>query len=84
MIVAKVVTLDAGYNSEQIKVRELNWKIGDEFEVDDISVGGFHTDIILKGLGSFNSVFFEIYEDGKPLNIFGDKRFNKYLNMFQM
>ena len=81
---AKVVTLDAGYNSEQVEVRELNWKIGDEFEVEDISIGGFHTNITLKGLGNFNSVFFEIYENGKPLNIFGDKRFNKYLNMFQM
>lgn len=84
MITAKVVTLNAGYASEKDRVRGLSWKVGDEFEVEDISVGGFHTGVKLKGLGYFNSVFFEIYEDGKHLDIFRDRRFNKYMNMFQV
>ena len=84
MITAKVVTLNAGYAGEQDRVRSLSWRVGDEFEVQDISVGGFHTDVKLKGLGHFNSVFFEIYEDGKSLDIFRDRRFNKYMNMFHV
>lgn len=84
MITAKVITLDAGYANQQHTVRDLCWKVGDEFEVEDISVGGFHTDIKLKDLGHFNHVFFEIYEDGEHIDIFRDRRFNKYMNMFQI
>lgn len=78
MIVAKVVTLQAGYRSEQEEVEELGWNIDDEFEVESISVGGWHTDIVLKGGGSFNSCFFEFYENGESLNVYGDERFQKY------
>ena len=48
MIIAKVVTLQAGYRSEQEEVEDLGWNIDDEFEVENISVGGWHTDVILK------------------------------------
>ena len=45
-------------------------------------MGQFYTYIRLKKFGNrfFNSVFFEFYEDGEPLNIFEDDRFNPYLN----
>ena len=78
MIVAKVVTLQAGYRAEQEEVEELGWNIDDEFEVDNISVGGWHTDVTLKGGSSFNSCFFDFYEDGKSLNVYADERFQKY------
>ena len=54
MIIAKVVTLQAGYRAEQEEVEELGWNIDDEFEVENISVGGWHADVTLKGGGSFN------------------------------
>ena len=78
MIIAKVVTLQAGYRAEQEEVEELGWNIDDEFEVKNISVGGWYTDVTLKGGSSFNSCFFEFYEDGKPLNVYSDERFQKY------
>ena len=78
MIIAKVVTLQAGYRSEQEEVEELGWNIDDEFEVDNISVGGWHTDVSLKGGSYFNSCSFEFYADGKPLNVYSDERLQKY------
>ena len=78
MIIAKVVTLQAGYRSEQEEVEELGWNIDDEFEVESISVGGWRTDVTLKDGGSFNSGFFEFYENGEPLNVYDDERFQKY------
>ena len=64
MIIAKVVTLQAGYRAEQKELK--SW------------VGGWHTDVTLKGGGSFNSCFFDFYEDGKSLNVYADERFQKY------
>lgn len=56
-------------------------QIEQEYEVDWISMGQYYTYIRLKEFGDrfFNSVFFEFYEDGEPLNIFEDDRFNPYL-----
>lgn len=79
MITAKVVNLDVGYQIERSEVTELGWKVGDEFKVEEIDMGGSSTSIKLEDGGYFNSVFFEFYEDGKPLNIYEDKRFNPYL-----
>ena len=43
-------------------------------------MGGFRTSIFLVGKrGSYNSVMFEFYENGKELDIYKDKRFNPYL-----
>ena len=78
MIIAKVVTLQAGYRAEQEEVEELGWNIDDEFEVESISVGGWRTDVTLKDGGYFNSGFFEFYENGEPLNVYDDERFQKY------
>lgn len=83
MIMVKVVTLNAGYPSEQDKVRGLGWKVGDEFEVEVLEMGGCHTDVLLRGVeGWFNSVFFDFYENGNKLDIYSDARFNKYLKTF--
>lgn len=80
MINAVVKTLDAGYPSESDHVKSLGWKIGDVFEVSYISIGQSCTNVELQGFtGSFNSVFFMFLEDGMPLDIFSDPRFNHYM-----
>ena len=81
-VFAIVSTLDAGYNSERIKMNNLGIKIGDRFIVTDIDMGQSNTSIGLKEhSGHFNSVFFNFEENGKELNIYGDPRFNPYLNI---
>lgn len=79
MITAMLTTIDAGYDSEKDQIVKLGWVIGDEFEVESINMGGSSTTIKLKYYGYFNSVFFEFYEDGNPLDIYSDKRFNPYM-----
>lgn len=59
-------------------------EIGKEYGVENISMGGYHTTIFLKeikvdGCGGFNSVLFEFFENGEPLDIYEDERFNPYL-----
>lgn len=57
-----------------------NLKVGEEYEVDCISMGQSHTTIKLKNDSShYNSVIFKFYENGKELDIYSDKRFNPYL-----
>ena len=54
--------------------------IGKSYEVEYISMGQSFTFIALKEFkNSFNSVDFEFYENGKPLDIYKDLRFNPYL-----
>lgn len=81
-VFAIVSTLDAGYNSERIEMNNLGIKIGDRFIVTDIDMGQSSTSIGLKEhSGYFNSVFFNFEENGEELNIYGDPRFNPYLNV---
>lgn len=55
-------------------------EIGKSYEVEDISMGQSSTSVTLKDIrGAFNSIYFEFFEDGSPLDIFEDKRFNPYL-----
>ena len=50
------------------------------YEVEFIDMGQYHTSISLNGFREhFNSVCFEFFENGKPLNIYKDKRFNPYM-----
>lgn len=54
--------------------------LGKEYEVKYIEMSSAITFVFLKEQkGVFNSLCFEFYEDGKPLNIFADIRFNPYL-----
>lgn len=81
MITAKVVTLQAGHDHDKERAREWDLKLGVAYNVDRISMGQSSTTIHLVDYPyGFNSVFFEFYEDGKPLDIYADKRFNPYLN----
>ena len=53
---------------------------GKTYEVVDIDMGQSFTSIYLKDIrNSYNSVIFEFYEDGKPLDIYCDTRFNPYI-----
>ena len=62
---------------------ECNLKVGDRIPVRDIDMGQSSTSIYLDGYkGSFNSVFFEFEENGKEIDIYGDKRYNPYLSMY--
>lgn len=76
MVIAKYTKPNEYADSRAIKVLE----VGMEYEVRTISMGQSYTNIYLEGLsGSFNSVIFEFYENGKKLNIFKDRRFNPYI-----
>ncbi|QFP93547.1 hypothetical protein [Edwardsiella phage vB_EtaM_ET-ABTNL-9] len=79
-IYATVKTLKAGFPSDKEAVKSLGFKVGDKFEVESISVGQSSTGVYLKEFPSrcFNSVFFNFEEDGTPLDIFSDDRFNSY------
>lgn len=54
--------------------------VGEEYEVESINMSSSHTSIQLKGKHDlYNSVCFEFYENGKPLDIYEDVRFNPYI-----
>ena len=79
-IYATVKTLKAGFPSDKEAVKSLGFKVGDKFEVESISVGQSSTGVYLKEFPSrcLNSVLFNFEEDGTPLDIFSDDRFNSY------
>ena len=53
---------------------------GKEYEVRGIDMGQSYTSVYLKDMRNpYNSVIFEFYEDGKPLDIYRDTRFNPYI-----
>ena len=55
-------------------------EVGQEYEVEEVHMGGYFTNIYLKGFRySFNSVQFDFFEDGEPINIYRSKKYNPYL-----
>lgn len=83
MIIATVKTLTAGYQMEQDEVKALGWKIGDQFEVKSISVGGYSSTVTLQDGKQYNSCFFDFEEDSLELEIYSDQRFNNYARFYQ-
>jgi hypothetical protein len=62
-IYAVVKTFNAGYNSEEEKMRNM-FELNQKIEVDSIVVNSWSTDIYLKEYEeSFNSVFFKIVDE---------------------
>lgn len=75
MITAKVIkkSQDAAWLKHDLEY-------GKEYEVRGIDMGQSHTSIYIVGKPyPYNSIFFKFYEDDKPLDIYRDKRFNKYI-----
>lgn len=57
-------------------------KVEHFYEILHIDMGSSYTNIFLKDIpGIYNSVCFDFFEDNKPINIYGDKRFNPYLSL---
>lgn len=53
---------------------------GHMYKVEHIDMGQSYTSVSLDGIkGTINSVCLRFYENGKPINIYNDKRFNPYL-----
>ena len=76
---AKVVDLEGGYDNEEEFIRK-HHKIGDVFQVTDIDMGGWHTDIY-EGDKCYNSVYFDFFLDAEctqSVDIFDDPEFNPY------
>ena len=55
-------------------------EVGKEYPVESVSMGRYHTDIHLSGFGGcFNSVQFDFFEDGKPIDLYRSPKYNPYL-----
>lgn len=79
MLIAKFVNSEAGWNSDIAKAKTL-LTLGCDYQVTDIDMGGYHTDIWLAGfVEPFNSVQFDFYEDGIKIDIYSSKKYNPYL-----
>lgn len=79
MLVAKYNYPENGYEGTREFARS-NLKLGEEYEVDFISMGQSYTSIYLFGYEfPFNSVLFDFYEDGKEVNIYKSPKYNCYL-----
>lgn len=80
MLYAKFMYPNYGYDGDKEYAEKMGLKVGERYEIEDISMGGFYTSIYLKDIkGSFNSVQFEFEENGKPIDIYDDPRYNPYL-----
>lgn len=55
-------------------------EIGQEYHVERVDMGQFITYIHLSGFdGSFNSVQFDFFEDGEPIDIYRSPKYNPYI-----
>lgn len=80
MVTAKFEYPNNGYGSDIQRAKEYGLVVGSEYPVKDVCMGQSHTSVYLEGIKvPFNSVHFEFFEDGKPLNIYRDNRFNPYI-----
>lgn len=59
-----------------------NLKVGETYQVEEISMGQSRTSIGINGK-SYNSVIFEFYENGEKIDIYKDERFNPYISLFR-
>lgn len=80
MLKAKFTKPTAGYDYDREKCARL-LKLNEYYDVEYVSMGQFHTSINLNDFPNepFNSVNFEFYEDGKPINIFRSPKYNPYM-----
>ena len=82
MLYAKFMHPDYGLDCDIKHAIKVGLKVGEKFEVKDLSMGQSYTSIFLKDIeGVFNSVQFDFYEDEQPINIFKSPKYNPYLNI---
>lgn len=82
-VYAIVKDLDCGYQYDRDRAEKAGLKIGDRYKLQGVSMGQSHTTVTLEDLGAgFNSIFFEYEENGEPLNIYNDARFNPYIKSY--
>ena len=82
MLYAKFMHPNYGLDCDKEYAKKMGLKVNERYEVEDISMGGSYTSVYLKDIkGSFNSVQFEFEEDGKPIDIYRDPRYNPYLSL---
>lgn len=75
MVTVKYLYPENGY----CPIEEL--KVGEEYTVSNILMGQSHTAVYLENFDKpFNSVNFEFFENGEPLDIFTDSRLNPYIS----
>lgn len=80
MLYAKFMYPDNGHNGDIEYAKKMGLKVGERYEVEDISMGGFYTSIYLKDIkGCFNSVQFDFEEDDAPIDIYRSPKYNFYL-----
>ena len=73
---------NVGYPFDRELVAACNFKIGERYLVDTISVGQSSTSVWLSGyVRCFNSVHFDFEnEDGESVDVYSIPEFNPYLN----
>lgn len=55
-------------------------QVGQSYEVTQVLMGQSYTSIYLAGFpGAFNSVQFDFLDNGEPVDIYRDARYNSYL-----
>ncbi len=80
MLYAKFMYPDNGYDYDEEYAKKMGLKVSERYEVEDVDMGQSHTSIYLKNIkGCFNSVHFEFEENGNPIDIYDDPRYNPYL-----
>lgn len=77
---AKYVHEYNGLQWERELIEKAGLEVGHYYVIEDIVVGQSYTDVKLKHYGSFNSVFFDFYDNnGDKVNIFKMPKYNPYL-----
>jgi len=75
------MSLTAVYNYPENGYRPAKQlEVGKEYNVERVDMGQSSTGIYLSGFSvSFNSVQFDFFEDGKPIDIYRSPKYNPYI-----
>ena len=81
MILVKVTNPEYGTEYDRKNTKKY-LELDKFYTLNFVDMGRSHTDVFLKETGKqyFNSVIFSFYEeDGTPIDIYNDKRFNPFI-----